>query len=144
MDCKCSKFFEKNSDWLLLVSRVLFGLMFALHGAAKFGIFSDKTITGFATTMSLPIWLAGIVAAIELIGGLLILLGLFIRPAALISAVVMLVAFVGYHMIGSGTINPLVNGAELAILYFAGMLFFLAYGGGKYSLEAKCCKMCKT
>lgn len=134
MECLCNTFMEKQNQKFYLIARVLIGFMFMLHGASKFGLIGDGAISGFASAMGLPIWLAGIVAFIELIGGLMIMLGLFTRLFSMLGAIVVLVAAIGYHMVGSGSLNPLTNNAELALLYFAGFLITLAFGGGIYSL----------
>jgi len=74
----------------------------------------------------LPLFLAIIVALIELVGGLAILFGLFVRYAALLGAITMLVALFMVHF--PNGIAPWSNGGELALVYFATFLIFIAYG----------------
>lgn len=78
---------EKNIG--LLVARILLGVTFFLHGLAKFqgGISGTAEFFG---SIGLPGALAYIVAIIELVGGILIILGLFTKVISLLFIVVML------------------------------------------------------
>jgi putative oxidoreductase len=96
------------------------------HGGIKlFGWFGKNS----AELMSL-ISLAGI---IEFFGGILIFLGLFTSITAVLTAITMIGAWAKVH-INQG-INPMTNGGELSMLFFAAFLVLIAYGAGKYSLE---------
>jgi putative oxidoreductase len=123
------KFLEKNSDGLYFVFRVLIGVGFLLHGLMKWpGIFSG----------AMPIvGLMGLAAVIETVGGVLLIIGLWVRPTAVISAIEMLYAFVVAHTIGKGTINPLQNGGEAAMLYFAAFLVLMGMGARKWGIDKK-------
>ena len=99
---------KKYNDYFYLVFRVLIGLGFLLHGGQKlFGIFGSK---GTADLFSLM----GLAGVIEFFGGLLIIFGLFTKG-----------------------INPLTNGGEAAMIYFAAFLVMIAYGSGRISLDKK-------
>lgn len=78
---------EKNIG--LLIARILLGVTFFLHGLAKFqgGISGTAEFFG---SIGLPGALAYIVAIIELVGGILIILGLFTKVISLLFIVVML------------------------------------------------------
>ncbi len=123
-----SKYTKKYHDQFYVVMRVLVGLMFFSHGAQKILGWFGGTVVSFATSKG--IYLAGL---IELVGGLVILLGLWSRLAALASAIIMIVAYVTVHA-GNGLL-PIVNKGELAVLYFVAFLIILAHGNGKWSLE---------
>lgn len=128
-----------NGTWLAL--RVVAGLMFAIHGAQKlFGWFGGEaaSFTGgmgiFGVNVGLNmIWLAGF---IEFVGGLLLVLGLLTRWTALVSALLMFMAYVHAHP----GINPIASGGELAVMYFLVFLVLFAYGPGKWSIDEKYCK----
>jgi len=121
-----SKFTKEHQDKLYLVFRILVGLMFFAHGAQKlFGWFGGQP-QAIASLM-------GVAGVIEVVGGMLIALGLFTRPAALLSAAQMIVAFVKVHL-PMGLI-PIMNKGELSLLYFAAFLILLVYGNGIWSLE---------
>jgi len=120
---------KKYNDYFYLVFRVLIGLGFLLHGGQKlFGIFGSK---GTADLFSLM----GLAGVIEFFGGLLIIFGLFTTIIAVISAVEMIVAMIMAHF--PKGINPLTNGGEAAMIYFAAFLVMIAYGSGRISLDKK-------
>ncbi|MBS3121341.1 DoxX family protein [Candidatus Woesearchaeota archaeon] len=129
---------EKYSDWLFLVFRVVVGLMFAVHGAQKFGIIGNGSISGFAAAFGFPVWLAVVAGLVELVGGLFIALGLFTRIAAVFTSIMMIAALAIAHFPKGW--NPFTNGGELALLYFAAFLVLVGYGGGKFSLTKLFCK----
>ncbi|MBI2131073.1 DoxX family protein, partial [Candidatus Woesearchaeota archaeon] len=107
---------EKCSGSVYFVFRVLIGFLFLLHGIQKLpGIVSGKT-----AAFSL-FWLAGV---IESIAGTLVIIGLFVRYASVVTAIEMLVAFFYVH-VGSGVWHPLKNGGEPALLFFAAFLILV-------------------
>lgn len=127
----CKMMSEKCGKEMYFVARLLVGFMFMLHGAQKFGLFGlEGQIVSFGW---IPLWLGYVSALVELVGGALILLGLFTRPAALLGAINMVFAYLIVH--SSQGWNPLLNKGELAVMYFAVFLIFIIYGAGKYSLE---------
>ena len=69
-----------------------------------------------------------------LVGGALIVLGLFTRPTAFVLSGMMAVAYFQFH--APGGFWPTVNGGVPAVLYCFLFLFMAAYGGGPYSLDA--------
>ena len=118
-----------NKDYFYFVFRVLVGLLFLQHGLQKlFGMFGG---VGGNTVPLMSLF--GAAGLIELIAGAAIALGLFTRLAAFIAGIQMLVAYFMVH--ASGSLIPLVNQGELALLYFAAFLILTAYGAGKWSLE---------
>ncbi len=127
---KCA---AKCKNLFYLAFRLVVGLMFATHGAQKFGIIGQGTTSGFASAMGLPVWIASIAASIELAGGLMIALGLFTRLSALLTGTVMLGALAFAHF--PRGINPVSNGGELALVYLAAFLALFIFGSGRYSLE---------
>jgi putative oxidoreductase len=122
----CEKICGKYGEWLYLVFRVLVGLMFFLHGWGK--IFGEQPATGI-------FMVAGI---IELVVGAGVFLGFFTRGLATLGALMMLVAYFKVHI--SGGWNPLVNGGELAVMYFVSFLVLVKHGAQKWSLERKLLK----
>ena len=117
-------FNAKAGSYLFLLFRVLIGFLFFQHGAQKLlGWFGGIPMNGM-------MYVAGI---IELAGGILILLGLFTRVAATITALEMLAAYFIAHF--PQGLNPFLNGGELALLYFAAFLVLVIHGAGKYNLE---------
>jgi putative oxidoreductase len=124
-------FLKKHTDCLYFIFRVIVGLVFSIHGAQKFGLLGGPGLMGFAGFAGIPVWLAAIVASIELVGGILIALGLLTRLAAASASVVMLYALVFVHkfkLIGQG------NG-ELALVYLAAFIALFAFGARSYGVE---------
>ena len=111
--------------------RIVAGLIFLQNGGLKlFGWFG--MMHGQLPTLML---VAGI---IETVGGALIILGLFTRPAAFISSGEMAFAYFMGHVSHAGHwYAPLVNQGQPAVLLCFVFLFFAAYGGGMWSLDAK-------
>jgi len=127
------KILEKGGSWMYLISRLMVGLMFFIHGAMKVGILGSGSIDKFASGVGIPYAVAAVVVFIELAGGVAIAAGAFTRLAAFGGAVLMVIAYFMAH--APKGFNPVTNGGEVALLYFAAFLLFFLYGGGKYSLE---------
>ena len=109
--------------------RLVAGLLFLEHGTSKFLDFPHSQYSG-TELMSM----AGFAGSIELIGGLLITIGLFTRPAAFIASGTMAVAYFMAH--APQSFFPLINGGAEAILYCFVFLYLAAAGGGPISLDA--------
>ena len=127
-------FKNKYHDVALTVFRVVVGLIFFLHGAQKFGV-----LDGTFALPGVPLMLAG--GIIEVVAGLLVLLGLFTSWAAFVASGEMAVAYFMMH--ASSAVLPFGktgNGGEAAILYCFAFLLLFFLGGGKWSLDAVICK----
>jgi putative oxidoreductase len=118
---------------LLSLFRFITGLLLLQYGIAK--IFKFPVLPYFANIPPL-ITAAG---AIELVGGALLLLGLFTRPVAFILAGEMAFAYFLGHMFkvpDAPVFLPLNNGGTAAILFCFACLYLATAGGGPYSLDA--------
>ena len=110
------------------VLRVVAGLLFVCHGLQKiFGMFGGGQGGHLPPLMLAAGW-------IEIVGGLLIALGLFTSIAAFISSGEMAVAYFMEHA-PHGAL-PIVNRGELAVLYCFVFLYIAARGTGPYGLDA--------
>ena len=113
----------------LSLLRIVAALIFLLHGSSK--------ILGFpATEMGAPpvgslFWVGGL---LELVGGLLLLIGLFSRPVAFVLSGEMAVAYWMVH--APQSTFPMINGGDAAILYCFVFLLIAAAGPGPWSLDA--------
>ncbi len=123
------KFLDNFQDHAYALFRIVSGFLFFWHGTQKFFNYPIEYPYGPLNPISMA---AG---AIELVAGVLIVIGLFTRPAAFIASGMMAV---GYWM-GHGTQSffPIANGGELAVLYCFGFLLIAAYGSGIWSLDNK-------
>jgi putative oxidoreductase len=118
----------------LAILRIGAGLLFMQHGLQKlFGLFGGFGGTPGATAPLAS--LMGVAGVLELVGGLLVILGLFVRPVALILAGEMIVAYVRSHLPQGGI--PIENGGELALLYALIFVFLAARGAGPVSVDAR-------
>ena len=110
-------------------ARIITGLMFMLHGMQKILGFFGGAPEG---APAFVVWGAG---SIELIGGALIAIGLFAAPAAFLASGTMAVAFFVGHVARHGTILPIENQGELAVLYCWVFLVIAARGSGIWSID---------
>jgi len=111
------------------ILRIVAGLMFAMHGTQKLLGYPPMP-KGMAGPLPPLMKVAG---GIELICGILIVIGLFTGIAAFIAAGEMAAAyFIGHAPRG---LLPIVNQGELAVLYCFVWLFVAAHGGGIWSID---------
>ncbi|WP_238121446.1 MULTISPECIES: DoxX family protein [unclassified Xanthobacter] len=122
-------FFETWSPRLLSVLRIVAALLFLSHGTAKLFGFPHVAMFDGVTIGSL----FGLAGIIEIVGGVLLALGLFTRPVAFILSGQMAVAYFMMH--APQNFFPLLNGGELAALYSFLFLYFAVAGGGAWSLD---------
>ena len=124
--------FNQVNGWssrALAALRIVSGLLFLAHGVVKVFGFPAGAEPGQQELLSL----FGIGGVIELITGLLLILGLFTRPAAFIASGQMAVAYWMFHAPQSP--YPVINGGDAAILYCFVFLYLVASGPGAWSLD---------
>ncbi len=123
------RFLGKYSPQLYILMRVMIGLMFASHGAQKhLGAFGGSTPPAFN-----QFWIGGV---IELVGGVLIAVGLFAGYAAFLCSGAMAVAYFQFHWFGGQNAGfwPLLNGGEKALLYAFTFLYIASRGSSSDSM----------
>lgn len=124
------RFLTPHTARIYALLRIMTGFMFSLHGMQKLlGLFGG-------VPAGAPAFIVYGAGAIELVGGVLVALGLFASPAAFISSGTMAVAFFMGHAIPKGNILPIVNQGELAALYCFVFLYIAAHGSGIWSVDA--------
>ncbi len=112
---------------LYSIFRMVFGLLFLFHGLQKmFGVFGGRVVPLAS--------LAGAAGIIEVVAGLLIMIGLFTRPIAFIASGEMAVAYFRSHF--PRALWPIENGGEPAVLFCFAFLYVASQGGGPWSLDA--------
>jgi putative oxidoreductase len=104
--------------------------MFLQHGTAKF--FGFPHVAGFDNLQIFS--LLGAAGVLEIVGGVLLLIGLFTRPVAFILSGFMAVAYFMAH--APQGFYPLLNQGELAVLYCFVFLYLSVAGGGAWSADA--------
>jgi putative oxidoreductase len=111
--------------------RIVTGYMFVWHGSAKlFGIPHVAMFDGLQLFS-----LMGLAGALELVGGILLILGLFIRPAAFVLSGFMAVAYFMGHASKGNALLPMLNQGELAIAWSFLFLYYSVAGAGAWALD---------
>ncbi|MFC7474542.1 DoxX family protein [Dankookia sp. GCM10030260] len=111
------------------VLRIVVALIFLEHGTQKLFGFPPPASGVLPAVFSLS-WYA---AVFELVGGLLLLAGLFTRPVAFILAGEMAFAYWIAH--APRSVFPVLNGGDAAILYCFVFLYFVAAGPGAWAVD---------
>lgn len=120
---------ERHRPTALAGLRIITGLMFMQHGTQKIFSFPAEAMGPFQLMSQM-----GIGGVLELVGGALIVLGLFTRPVAFLMSGMMAVAYFQFHAM-SGGLFPMVNGGELAALYCWVFLYLVFSGPGAFSVD---------
>ena len=122
---------NRYQPYLLAVLRIVVGYTFMLHGTAK--LFSIPHVAMFDGMQLFS--MMGLAGILELVGGVLIILGWFTSPGAFLLSGQMAVA---YFMAHAGVDNfwlPLLNQGEPAVLYSFVFLYLAAAGAGAWSID---------
>ncbi|WP_188189219.1 DoxX family protein [Nonomuraea sp. SYSU D8015] len=121
-------------DVAALIARVATGVIFVAHGWNKWRSGIGDTAQGFREMgIPMPELAAGFATVVETVGGILLIVGLLVRPVALLLLINMLGAIVFAHW-GKGVLVS-EGGWELAGALGALSLLFLTLGGGRIGLD---------
>jgi putative oxidoreductase len=123
--------FEAWAPRVLSILRIVAAFLFIFHGTAKLLHVPHQAQFDNVQLMSL----IGIQGVIELVGGGLLLIGLFSRPVAFILSGDMAVAYFMAHFPKSWL--PLLNGGDLAVLFCFVFLYLFVAGPGPWSVDAR-------
>jgi len=124
------KWLARFADHTYALLRIVAGFLFSFHGAQKIlGLFTEQQ-----PPIGSQIWIGGL---IELVGGLLIMLGFQTRLAAFLCSGTMAVAYFQFHWkLQTGpAFFPTVNKGELAALYCFLFLFVSCRGGVRWCID---------
>ncbi|MCM2253128.1 MAG: DoxX family protein [Ramlibacter sp.] len=134
-----SRAVSTDAGWSPLALRIAAGIIFAAHGAQKlFGWFGGYGLEGTGQWMASiglgPGYLMALLAgSAEFFGGLALILGLFVRPAAAVLAVTMVVAILSVH-IGKGLFMSN-NGYEFGLALLVVSISLMISGAGRASVD---------
>ncbi|WP_170985839.1 DoxX family protein [Rhizobium sp. AU243] len=109
--------------------RIMTALLFVSHGTQKLFGFPASQMDGSLPTMLL------VAALLELVGGILVLIGLFTRPVAFILSGQMAVAYFMAH--APSNFFPALNGGDAAILFCFIFLYLFVAGPGAFSVDER-------
>jgi putative oxidoreductase len=121
-------FLRPYASQLLSVLRIVVGLLLPTHGTTKYLNFPVGPMNNAS-----PLTMGGAAGILELIGGALLVIGLFTRPTAFILSGMCAVAYFYAH--APHGFFPILNGGEPAVLYCFVLLYLAAAGGGAWSAD---------
>lgn len=124
-------FLAAQSPRVLSVVRIMTGLLLLQHGLMKF-IGFPVAPQSYPPPMFSLFWIGGV---IEIVGGVLIVLGLFTRSAAFILSGQLAVAYFMFH--APKSFYPLANGGEAAVLFCVVFFYLIFAGPGAWSIDAQ-------
>lgn len=120
---------QPHADTVLGIFRIVIGFLFTLHGTAK--LFGWPASKGGAVPFGTwPFWWAGL---IEVVVGVLVMIGLFTRAAAFVGSGTMAFAYFTEHQ--PEALLPIQNGGELAAVYSFAFLLLVFTGGGAFAIR---------
>lgn len=120
-----AKFMQRYGGQTYALLRIVSGFLFLWHGTAK--------LFAYPKAVEAPDWIVYGAGSIELIGGTLIMIGLFTRWAAFIASGMAAAAYFIVH--AKQGFYPIMNGGELAALYCFVFLYISAHGAGIWSVD---------
>lgn len=123
------KTLDRFAPVALSVMRIVFAVTFIAHGTQKVLGFPSSNMNPPAFSL---FWIAGV---LEIVGGALLILGLFTRTTAFVMSGMMAVAYFMVH--APQNFFPALNGGDAAILFCFGFLYFVFAGPGSISLNSR-------
>ena len=128
-------FDQRTTPYAALLLRLALAVLFFAHFGLKFFVFTPAGTAKFFASLGLPGWLAYITMAVELVGAIALLLGIYARAVAIVLVPVLLGAIVTVHgPAGFFFTNP--NGGwEFPAFWIVGLLALALIGDGKYALK---------
>ena len=117
--------------------RIVTGFLFIQHGTQKIFSFPLPARGEFELFS-----LSGTAGVLELVGGFLILIGLFTRSTAFVMSGLMAFAYFLAH--APQAFLPIMNGGELATVWSFLFLYLAFAGGGEWSVDSICAKKCRS
>jgi putative oxidoreductase len=139
MQSLINKITTTTTGWDTLPLRLGAGAIFAAHGAQKlfgwFGGYGLEGTAGWMTSIGLEpgLLMAAAAGSAEFVGGLLLIVGLLVRPAALILATTMIVAIVTVHLQNGLFLSN--NGYEFGLALLAASAALAFRGAGSISVD---------
>jgi putative oxidoreductase len=124
---------ETTTQRALAILRIVTAFLLIQHASAK--LFGFPHVAFFDNLQIFS--LIGVAGIIELVGSLLLLAGLFTRPAAFVLSGELAFAYFIGHAPKGNFLSPMLNGGESAVLFCFVFLFIAAAGAGAWSLDAR-------
>ena len=122
------KFLDQFKDISYALLRILTGYLFLWHGTQKFMDFPKPGPGDLSLIMTVG-------GGIEIVGGLLVMIGLFTRVAAFVCSGTMAVAYWVFHAPQANPALPILNNGELSVLFTFVFLYIACQGPGRISVD---------
>ena len=131
------KYIGNRADWALLCIRLAVGVIFVAHGIQKLNM-GMEGVGNFFGAVGIPFaaMFAWIVTALEIMGGLALIVGFEVRFGALLLSIVMAVAIIAVKLKG-GLVGKGGSGFELELTLLAANLSLFFQGAGRFSWDQK-------
>lgn len=123
----------KTAPWAALILRVSMGILFLVHAGLKIFVFTPAGAAAFFGSLGLPPFLAYIVMAAEVLGGIALILGVYTRVVALALVPILLGAIVTVH--GAKGFFADAGGWEFVGFWIVGLVALALVGDGPYALK---------
>ena len=124
-----------RADYAAFLLRVTMGIFFLVHAGLKLFVFTPAGTVGFFASLGVPGWFAYPVIALEVVGGIALVMGFYGRWLALPLAADLLGAIVLVHgKAGFFFTNPK-GGWEYLALWIVGLIAVFLLGDGAFALK---------
>ncbi|NEN76050.1 DoxX family protein [Pelistega sp. NLN82] len=126
---------NQYAPYALTLLRLITAYLFIWHGIAKFTEYPMSMTNGHGPVALFSIF--GFAGILEIVGSILLALGLFTRPVAFILSGQMAYAYFFIHAANGSIGMPILNSGELAILFSVVFFLFVFTGPGAFALDRK-------
>ncbi|WP_313684775.1 DoxX family protein [Pantoea sp.] len=126
---------NRTTPYAALIMRIALGILFLAHFGLKFFVFTPAGTAKFFASLGLPGGLAYVTMAVEFVGAIALILGVYARVVAVLLIPVLLGAIYSVHgPAGFFFTNP--NGGwEFPAFWIVGLIVLALTGDGKYALK---------
>ena len=127
---------NRGAPYAVLLLRVVSGVWFLVHGGVKIFVFTPAGTAKFFESLGLPGALAYLIIALEVVGGLALIFGVYARAVAVVLAVELLGTIVSLHGAnGFVFTNPHGGGWEYPAFWAVTLVAIALLGDGPYALR---------
>lgn len=126
---------SRTAPYASLLLRLALGILFLAHFGLKFFVFTPAGTAKFFASLGLPGGLAYITMAVELVGAIALILGIYSRIVAIVLIPILLGAIFTVHGPAGFFFTSPNGGWEFPAFWIVGLLALALTGDGKYALK---------
>ena len=126
---------NRTAPYGALILRVSMGLLFLAHGALKIFVFTLAGTAQYFASLGLPAWLGYAIIALEIFGGLALVLGIYARAVAIVFAVELLAAVVIVHAANGWLFTNQGGGWEYPAFWAVALVALALLGDGAHAMR---------